>query len=416
MVKLIVVDDDEIIRNGIANDPEWEKYNIQVVGSAKNGLEGIELIREHTPEIVLSDIKMPFMDGLEMIEAAREWLPHLKVVFLTAYEDFHYAKRGLRLKATEYILKYADKRDIVAAVLKAKDEWTEERKLRDRVEKNNHLLINQFLGDLLSTVVSEQHAVEQVHTLGLDLQEESFCVAVIGIQDYGPFSIAKKQSDLELALRSIMNISNEILFIHGKGLAFSGFNHHINIIFNYKEHPDANEIMYKILEEIADNTCKYLKILVNIGVGNAYSGFAKIKLSYNEAVQALGMRDLIGKQRIIPIDSIKFNENSQASLFKRIIKYVDAGYTRNVSLSDITAEVHISMPYICTLFRKYKNCTLSEYIIGIRIDKAKELFEHTDMKTYEVSEKVGYTNPQYFSMLFKKWTGMTPTEYKQAHM
>jgi two-component system response regulator YesN len=412
MFKIVIVDDDEIIRKGIECDIPWEENGIKVAGSAKNGLEGLELVKELQPEIVLLDIKMPFMDGLEMAEQAAHLLPHLKVIFLTAYEDFDYAKKAVQLKVSGYVLKYEDKQIILSAVLKARDEWVAERKEREKIEKNNGLLINKLLGDLLSTVTNEQHMKEQAHSLGIDFQGDKFCLAAIGIDDYGSFSRTNNKAYLELAVHSILNVANEILFTYGKGMAFTKYNNYVNIIFNYNEDQDSTEIIYKILEDIAENTEKYLKISVSIGVGNIYDGLLNINLSYSEAINALEMRNIVGKKGIIPIDSVKYNENSQVSIFKKIVEFVNASYTENVTLSHISKEVHVSQSYICSIFRKYKNCTLSEYIIGIRIDKAKELLRHTEMKSYEVSEKVGYTNPQYFSMLFKKWTGFTPTEFK----
>lgn len=414
MLNIIIVDDDEIIRKGIVDDIDWEKHGIQIAGTARNGMEGLELVKELKPEIVLTDIKMPLMDGLEMIDKALEFMPHLKIVFLTAYEDFEYAQKSLRLKANDYILKYAAKDEILAAILKARDEWIHDRKIRESLYHSNVLEINRFFGGLLSTMVNEPMVKAHAGTLGIHLAGENFCVAVIGIDHHGSFSRFDQKSDDELALHSIVNVTGEILYTYGMGFVFTNFTNCINILFNCSPHKSSNEMIYNILEEIMVNIKKYLKISVSIGVGDTVAGVSNINASYNEAVKALEMRGIVNKTGIIPIESVRFNENSQLSVFKKIISYVEANYTTNVTLNDIADVVHVSHTYICTLFRKYKNCTLSEYLIGQRIGKAKELLKNTDMKSYEVSEMIGYTNPQYFSILFKKRTGMTPSEFKKS--
>jgi two-component system response regulator YesN len=416
LYKMVIVDDDEIVREAIENDIDWESNGITVVGTAKDGMEGLELIKEVKPQIILSDIRMPFLDGLEMVEKALKMFPHVKIVFLTAYEDFEFAKQAIHLKITEYVLKYVDNQDIVHAVLRAKCELIEEKEMRDRLEMSVELARNKFLGDLISAVVSEQYVTQHTAKLGIRFEGNLFAVAVLGIDDYVQFSSSKHRLDLELAIHSIMNITNEILFTQGKGLAFSKYDNYVKIIFNSAEYDDFNESIYENLEEIIYKINKYLKIEVSIGVGNTFEGVSNIKLSYNDAVQALEMRTIMNRKGIITIDSIKFNETAQDSLFKKLIDYVDINFTEKLSLNELASEVNVSHTYICTLFRKYKSCTLSNYIIGVRIAKAKDLLKNTNMKTYEVSEKVGYSNPQYFSILFKKCTGYSPTEYKNKHL
>src|SRR3954467_8592806 len=120
MYKLLIVDDDEMMREGIEKNINWFELGFQVVGTAADGEEGLELAHQFKPDIVLSDIEMPFMDGIEMGKQILESYPITKLVFLTGYEDFSYAKKALQIKACEYVLKYEDNDMIVDDVLKAR--------------------------------------------------------------------------------------------------------------------------------------------------------------------------------------------------------------------------------------------------------------------------------------------------------
>lgn len=406
MAQMLIIDDDEIIREGMKRDICWAKHGIEVVGECYNGLEGLDLIKELKPQIVLTDIRMPFMDGLEMSAEALKVFPNLKIIFLTAYEEFDYAKQALQLRAADFILKYADKHEILAAVLKAKEEWEAELRRRELYERSKQLLKTKFLSELFTLVVDEKMVEEKAQSLGVTFEGNLFCVAVIGVDDYGEF-----EQEHDLAIQSMINISDEILFRYGKGLSFAKYNSYINLLFSFSE--DERSRIYTILEDIIDNTKKYLKMLISIGVGNLYEGYGKIKTSYGEAVRALEVREVMNRQGIIPIDSVQFSDNSQFGTFKKIVDFVDEHFAASFSLNEIAEKVHVSHTYICFLFKKYMNCTLSEYLINVRIDKAKDLLKTTDLKAYEVSDKVGYANPQYFSILFKKCTGHSPMEFKK---
>ena len=106
MLKLMIVDDDEILRVGLVRNIPWEERGITVVGTARNGKEAVEKLSRLLPDIILSDVQMPFMDGLELAEYVSNTYPYIKLILLTAFEIFEYAQRALRYGVTSYILKY----------------------------------------------------------------------------------------------------------------------------------------------------------------------------------------------------------------------------------------------------------------------------------------------------------------------
>lgn len=115
------------------------------------------------------------------------------------------------------------------------------------------------------------------------------------------------------------------------------------------------------------------------------------------------------------MSSVKESENSHNLLIKQIVDYVDKNYFKeNLTLNDIAKEVHMAPTYISTIFKKYKNINFSDYLINARMEKAKELLKNTNLKAYEISEKIGYSNQHHFSVLFKRFTGITITEFKES--
>lgn len=408
MFKVLIVDDDQIIRQGIARNIDWEAHDFQVVAKAGNGLEGLELVKDYQPQIVISDIRMPLLDGLEMTGRINDLYPRTKVILLTAYEDFEYAKQGIRLKVSDYILKYADNQEILQAALKARQELMEESILRE----GGLLVRNKFLNDLLVGKVDPERVTQEGEFLNISFTGRHFCLAVIVFDGMEKPSLAPEED-----LHQLVAICNQTLSDYDGVLAFLNAEHQVCLMFGMGDNSgEVNQFIADVLEAIKEKVESCFQSKFSMGVGNVYEGYLNIPESYREALQALKMRDVLNKRGIIHIDSVRYNENSQMAIFKQIVAFVEKNYYReNLTLSLIAKEVHIAHTYICTLFKKVMHESLGEYLIRLRIEKAKELIVHTDLKTYQVAEKVGYTNPQYFSVLFKKSTGYTPTEFRNCH-
>jgi len=149
MCRLFIVEDEEIIREGIQKNIDWELNNVKIVGTASNGKECLERIETCMPEVILSDIKMPFMDGMELIQHIYELYPKIKVVLLTAFDEFEYAKKALNYKVCQYVMKYEENEKILEAVLRAGNEFTASLNQAERVKQSEILLENKILRDLL---------------------------------------------------------------------------------------------------------------------------------------------------------------------------------------------------------------------------------------------------------------------------
>lgn len=423
MYKLLIADDDEWIREGMRRGVQWEQGNIMVVGVAEDGAEAWELIQELKPDILLSDIKMPFIDGLKLAGLIKEQGLDMKIIFLSGYDDFAYAKEALQLQAFDYIMKYEDNEKILSRVISACKELEERRRKVEKEKKSHGLIVNQFLSSLISGTGNEDLIRRESLLLQLSFTGLLFGVAVISLESTGleRFLKPNKPEDLELLLFSIKNLCNEVLesactdtfqvyVVH--------YNHRINLLFNSPEieMDQLRQWAESLAKTIVHSIQKYLKINVQIGIGSFGEGFSQIAFSYEEAMIAAQMKTVMAEQTVIFYDQVKFKGNSHQAYLKIVMNYVKSNYQDvDLDLKKVAGMVHISPSYVSTLFKRYTDINFSDYVLQIRIEKAIELLLHTELKVYEIAEKIGFTNTQYFSVIFKRNAGLSPVEYRQQN-
>ncbi|HBF40196.1 MAG TPA: hypothetical protein DDW50_23170 [Firmicutes bacterium] len=402
---LLIVDDDEIIREGLVRNIPWEENGLKVIGTARNGKEGLELAQDCRPQLILSDIRMPFMDGLEMAEAVKITDPTVKVIFLTGYDEFEYAKKALSLKATDYILKYADNEEILDAVLKASIEWHKEHQLQGMVDRSQQVLKEKFFRELLLAEDILANVTVPIESLSFELQGEQFCVAVLALEAIDGKKVLFDDSltDFCRKLLSTAKVSCEIVLIQKKIVLVFGISQASLYPVDYlKPHL---EVLYRQFTEC------YPHHKTLLGVGEICQGLSRISQSYQEALAAFEIQTSRSQPGTTYFQQIGETENQQR--LRKILDYVKSHFGESdLSLSKLAEEVNICPAYISTIFKKYQKINFSDYLIQLRMDKAQELLAKTNLMTYEVAEKTGYSNPQYFSVLFKKHTGFTPTEFK----
>ncbi|RTE10733.1 response regulator [Paenibacillus whitsoniae] len=421
MYKLLIADDDEWIREGMRRSIPWEEGGIRVVGAAKDGQEAWDLIQQAKPDILLSDIRMPFMDGLQLAGLVKAHGLDTKVVFLTGYDDFSYAKQAIGLQAFDYILKYEDNAKVLKAVRQACDKLEEERAVVEKDRKGHGLMVNKFYSDLISGAGNEATVERDSKLLDISFCGSLFGAAAIRMDGVERFLKPNKSEDLELLLFSIKNVCTEVLALQVNGECQAQvvhYNHRINLLFNLgltdaeRFRVEAKRISLAVLSAIE----QFLKIKVQIGIGSPGEGIKHIPFSYEEALIASQMKGMANEQGIIFYEQVKHSNNSHQAILKKVTDYIAAHFhNENLDLKEVAETVHITPSYVSTLFKKYNDINFSEYVIRVRMDKAMELLVHTDLKAYEIAESIGYPNTQYFSALFKKYTGLTPMEYRQQH-
>lgn len=532
MYRIVIVDDEIEVREGIIESIEWERHGFECIGDYRNGSEALEAISELRPDLVLSDICMPFMDGIELTRQIQLNYPYIKVIILTGHDEFDYAQKALRLKVHDFIVKPITANELRNLLDKVKLEMDKEAENREnfsllkmQLHQSLPLLRERFLEQLVGGTLRDFRLQERFEYFSLPWIAPPYLVVAIDIDDFDDIKKEKWQNDPELFRSAAFNIVQEVM--EGKeAVVFRTREERMIVIFSGEAEEGTYEAALNASEVIRFCMEKYLKFTVTVGVGTLCSTLHDLPLSYNGAISALDYRFLYGKNKVISIldmegankpiqqldiewnrrfatliktgtqgeaqvligqlisnlkaslmpmgacyfqiqsiiiavmntihefagnDAVHFKGNEivlqdinrfqtldeielwlltickEAILYMSeqrndltkmqvlsVVDYIERHYSNeNLTVDELCRHVHLSKSYFSAVFKQNKEQTIMEYVTRVRIDKAKDLLQQTPMKSYEVAAKVGYSDPQYFSVLFKKHTGTTPTEYRE---
>lgn len=311
-MKVLIIDDEYYFREALKVSFPWEGCNLTICGEAKNGIEGLERVKELNPDIVLADINMPLMDGLEFVQKVKEINNNIKIIIISGYSEFEYAKQALTLGVHNYILKpvsneelYNALQDVIKLIHKERKIKVEMHELKRNVSKNLPVLKGQFLNELIkgNDFLSNEIILNKIKNLGINLLLGIYIVAVLEIdsEDYSEWSYNEKH----LWNYGVINIVEELLgndFVYETCID-SGDRICILLSFETLEKFEAEQLN-RMLENILDAVKKYLRFTVTIGVGNSCSVVKDIARSYNEALYALRNKLVLGKNLIIHHQSV----------------------------------------------------------------------------------------------------------------
>ncbi len=363
MIKLFLVEDEIVMRDGIKKHIDWEKEGIEFVGEASDGELALPMILERRPDILLTDIKMPFMDGLQLSERVRKELPDTRIIILSGYDEFSYAQEAVRLGVTEYLLKPISPTALLKSIKSVAAKIEEERK-PEEVPAETAAQDEEELS-LDSTVIDEtsHKMIETFLRTGTESEIPVFC-------DRFFRSIGEKNVQSMLFLSYIMM---DVYFSMARFLKEMG----VEISELEKDTGDINSVVHRMTSwlEAKQYIEKSLHVVIQIRDSGAASKYGKL------------LRDAVA--------------------------YIDEHYAdEDISLNTVSTVANISPNHFSSIFSQEMGVTFIEYLIGKRMEKAKELLMTTDMRSSEIAYQVGYKDPHYFSSTFKKTQGMTTREYR----
>jgi two-component system response regulator YesN len=312
MYKLLIVDDEEMVRGGIREYIDWERYGIEVAGEAEDGLEALEMIERAPVHIVITDVKMPHMDGIALSQRLREKHENIKIIFISGYDDLDYVKSALKLDALDYILKplqLKELRAVVEKVVRILDE--EDRQVRQRNElliKLNQsipLLRERYLLTLVSDQTSRTERIrEKFEYLGIRLNPDRgrYCVIKVHIDDIAALR-ENTEKERQLTSFALLNICEDIAGAEMPANAFEVRFGEYAIILNLKSEADE-EKLFGIIHECRDQLNRLLRLQVTIGVGTTVDHIGLLPESYRLASEAAERKWFLGNNQIITIDSL----------------------------------------------------------------------------------------------------------------
>ncbi|MDY3619361.1 response regulator transcription factor [Agathobaculum sp.] len=524
MLKVMIVDNEAAIRKGLIHCIRWETLDCAVAAQAEDGIDALEQVAHITPDIVISDIRMPGMDGLELARRLSAEYPHIKVIILTGFPDFEYAQRAIEYRVVDFVLKPTSVDSLTKAIEKAKARIAEERSsqelqqaLLSQSEQTLRLERGMLLHDLIRQVdLSHLFVLNRMAQLGLDLT--SFYVLRLDIAPLGPeddesnFLSYLRQSQEVLSdcmseypvhfvprgdqmcyavvcapeSAALEGLCAETVDIIGSLPRFSlsiGISSHstdplamaaaaeqadqavqfaqyapdcpvmrfeqmpaipqqvterifsdlrlLKSAIENRTRPKALDILRRLFSfmrenkvpvETVRNICVYIhQFCISLlflpdteGYLSENSLPALKKLIESGAPETLEQNMLSFVEQML--DRTGGDTADADGLIHTVKAYIAQHYAEDLSLENLAGQVYLSPSYLSKLFKREVGENLSTYVQGVRIEQAKTLLRTTGLKTYEVAERVGISDPVYFSRIFKKLTGVKPKDFRREEI
>ncbi|MFC0470926.1 response regulator [Halalkalibacter kiskunsagensis] len=385
--KVVLVDDESLILKSLKKIINWQAFDCEVAGTANDGRGAVSLIKEIQPEIVITDICMPEMNGLDLLKEVQTFQARPEVILLSGYNEFEYAKEGLQNNAFDYILKPIDHDELEECIRRVIVKYKDEKK--KEYEYRKHLIHEALtLGDnKLSHVKDDRTYI----ITSLELNKPS----VNDEQQLREWS-SKERDDLlsEIFFYKFERTRYVIVYAHLKA----------NVEFVTQVKSEMQELGERI------------NALVKIAVGKEVMGISNLSLSYQQTSKLLESASFL-KMNIISEDDIRNEYHSQYSpdaAIKKAQSYLKENFTKEIGIESVSEEVDLSVSYFSVLFKQKTGVTFLEYVTNLRIEHACILLKTTDLKTYEIANMVGYNDQRYFSQVFKKRLQVTPSQYRKS--
>jgi Response regulator containing CheY-like receiver domain and AraC-type DNA-binding domain len=423
LFKVLIVDDEAIIRKGLKNIIDWNNYNCYICGEASDGIEGMELIKAEKPDIIITDIRMPEIDGLDMIKNTREIIPNCKIIILTGYRDFDYLQKAIKIGAFDYILKPSKVQDIITVLKKSVEELEKLKKKEAEIEK-----IKKSLEDKIPEL-KQKLLYDIIFNLKTDLKnvEEELKLYKINFNEFVIILVENKENDYnakednQLYRIGVLNTFSDV-FSDSFGIHFITLSEE-KLIFILQPNESKIEIMEKIYEKIDafnEIVAQFFNIKVAIGVSGLGVGVYELSARMKEAEEALYFNattnNTIEEDNKVYLESHDLRSDTLSITIKKAMDYIEKNYNKHITLNVLSEQIYISSSYLSRIFANELGKNFVDYLNEVRIEKAKAYLCSDNYKTYEVADMVGIKDAHYFSKIFKKYTGLTPSEYRGKYI
>ncbi|MDO4275785.1 MAG: response regulator [Eubacteriales bacterium] len=527
MLKVLVIDDEKLVRQMVIRCIDWEEIGLHIVGEASSARMGREMIDELQPDIVFMDVRMPSMDGLACSRLVLKKYPQIKILILSGHDEFEYASEGIRIGVFDYLLKPVNASELRSAAIKARDAVLEEQdhrkefeRFKEELEKHSSYIKDRQLSALVRSRTPQQY-LESLSYFGIEIKDRVFQAALVEIKPkissiYEEEKILMKMHAAKIVEDYYGDMPGVFVFDSGADWLILLNNESETAVYAH------GEDLKKYLENNTESQ-------VCIGVGNVYTEIDKIRESYREAKDALKHRFVSGEEAVIcfrdiypyydtesaaemneevihelgnairisdadkaeevldeTLDHLKkaggerdkvmifaveifaeimkilselkvdmqrdllnyptviegvfslntFGEvreyikkivrkacvtissevsDKEKNLVHKVKDYITNHYfEEDISLNSLAQIYYVNSSYLSRVFKEKTGTTFTGYLFEIRMKEAENLVMTTDLKAYEIAERVGISDSHYFSSCFKKHTGMSVGEYKKS--
>ncbi|MFC4600361.1 response regulator [Cohnella hongkongensis] len=398
MWHMLVVEDEPIVRIGLRHLVDWESYGVVWKAEASNGEEALRLIEEQDIHIVMTDIRMPVMDGIELTKRIKERYGSIQVIVISSYDDFPYVQEALRLGVTDYLHKPTmAQEEIVAMLEKVLDNLDRTRTPAPEAAGSTEKEKNEFLKALLTGAAEEDEdrLVRQYGEMGLPELSEGVRLVGIRLSAASAGKEDKRHGDSSRYAAAKYFIEKYVSHDWGGPVAEDGPNELLWLApAQARDEPRA---WAEYLAELKKNLAKLLNVSLAFSGGGLAHDISQLRAAYAELLREFGEA-----------------EGPVGQAVRMTMEYVDRHFCEDVSLAACAEVAHVSAAHLSRIFLKETGIHFSDYVIRKKMELAKELLRQTNLRVYEVAERVGYTHSHYFSKLFKEYVGVSPLDYRNG--
>lgn len=418
-MRVLLVDDEPLVLIGLQGLLDWKALGYELCGTARNGQAALELIEKNAPDIVVADVKMPLMDGLELARRCHERAPLPVFIMLTSYEEFEFVRSAMGAGAVDYLIKLElTPETLTDALRRAAAVVAREQAYRARVQPEVQAgLLNyrdRFLLRLYAGQIRDEAELnERTEALGLAFREgEKYLVASC---DLVPKDGELTPDQLIRLSFSTARLIETTLENHLPCFVTSMDLKRLNVLFcldgDAAQDPEA--FLKPLLLRTSQIVYNYFTVTLYWAVADPVPHLLALPRRCRELEAFRPM--LCAQQPVIFSHREAENDATEhkAQTVARIQQYIREHLSERLSLNDVAAVFNFSPNYTSQLFAKYGSSSFVEYVTEMRIAAAKEMLEQGDLKIYEIAEKLGFDSAFYFSKVFKKVTGQSPRDYQR---
>lgn len=527
LYNVLLVDDEADVLQAMKKKIDWEALGFCLAGTAENGQEALEMAEQLHIDVVMTDIKMPYMDGLTLCKNLKQSYRNMKVIIYSGFDDFEFAREAVHLEAEEYLLKPISAGDMEAAFSKVRkklnqeyDEYRNLNRLSEYYRKSLPAMREQLVMGILEGRIAGERARAMMETYEICLDSPFYVVAAL-YMDVNPREEQPQPAQLfTLSLKDMVQdyLKNRTRFFS------TAFLDQVIVIFMLDEREEIDQVLYH-LDQICKMGFRVLKSSVTAAVGQICANTDALHTSYEEAVNAMEYRSILGSGQVLYINDIEpcseenilvtehefqnlvhavklgnrdetnaaiaqimdsirkepispgqyqllfmellselmkigrayklhpnqiFGEHagswqelyrmvtvdelegwlqevctnlrhvlrherrdSAARLTEQAKAYIEEHYKESdLSADSLCRCLNVSAAYFSTIFKREVGMSFVAYLTKIRLEHALELLRTTEDKTYIIASRVGYMEPNYFSYVFKKQYGISPSKYR----
>ena len=447
MIRVFLADDEPFTIRMLRNLLDWEALGMEIAGTALNGQEAYECIRRDRPELVLTDIRMPRMDGLELVKRVSRENDRIKFIIMSAYADVEYLREAMKLGCCDYIIKPIDEYELEETLRRVARRIQGEHEKERQISRSNEQLEQISLYHYMTTGQGWRQKTLPAFAAWLNRSAWSvflFCAENASIDEYVNASQMEfiRTGYLSGLLREVLRECSEhqLFFDYEEGVWIA--------VLELETAEQKTQAARRVLVRMEEETSLHLKACFSL-TGHSqeelpqlyedtaalakygfYVGDVQIlghgyncnKAEFDEVcrigrqkeqAQTAGEAEAAGRRTELPRMRPDDLQAHYSRPVTQSLAMLEARYNENLSLDEICEAVSVSKNYFCYLFKREVGMSVWNCLTRIRVEHAKRLLETTDLKSYEIAFAVGYDNPSYFSKLFKKNEAVSPNEYRE---